>query len=271
MRRMSRRALTPHRKSEPQCANVFLEDVFEGKLHLPHISGDRRDAAEGWAAEVIVWKSPHWMVQEVIGFPAKLQLVTFDGQAEILLQRGIQKKAGRAGDGIAPGITKLKIWLQNIGSDIEPFCRRRVAKSNRLAASVGTVITDVGVGAVYAGRWIDVEARTPCGNTAELPPTDDRVQERILNVQLSPFSRGQVIQRREHHPMTIVESRWAPVAKHAAAVLREKRVAVGGANSAGGIDCLGPSVGEKPGQPVGISFGEFGSERIVVRASTVFD
>src|SRR5262249_21832326 len=78
--------------------------------------------------------------------------------------------------------------------------------------------------------------------STQLPATNKRIGERILNVQALAFAYRKLIDAAEHETMARVEGRQRIVAPQAAIVLRKERVEALIADAAAMVHGLGPRV-----------------------------
>ena len=108
---------------------------------------------------------------------------------ESLLQSAVYAEPGRAENRVPARIAELINRLQDKRRRIEPSLRRCMIHALALARRVGTVISDVRIGAVYAGSRVDRESGAPSGNTAELPSAGDRIEDVAFEFHLSAFTR----------------------------------------------------------------------------------
>src|SRR5215831_16677350 len=85
---------------------TFLEYVFQGKLHLPHIGAGPGDDAELCGrVRVLIRRGPHRMIGGVEQFPPELQALRFDNP-EILVQGKVPRQQARADDRVPPQVSE---------------------------------------------------------------------------------------------------------------------------------------------------------------------
>src|SRR5215472_9738036 len=247
-----------------------LEDVLERELHLSHAPVRRSNASIVGAGDSRIRQPPRRVIQEVERLPTELQLVAFL-DAKILVRGEVPVEAARTQHRIPARIAELVDRLQDKCPGVEPLVRGRMFESNGLAGRVGTVIGDVGVGAIHAVSRVDRKTGSPCDDRTELPATRDAVQEAVPDDQLPAFADRQIVQARHHQAMTIVECRKPPLASLTVTILPEQSVAVGSANAAGLVDGLRPRVRHQRGHAMREALGQLRSHRVVVPVAAVFD
>src|SRR6266850_1197653 len=164
-----------------------LEKVLERELHLPHAPIGGSNAPEVDARESCVRQTPHRVIQEVVCFGAEFQPMTFLGDPEILVQGKVEAESGWTQNRIAARVAELVNRLQDKRASVEPSLSSRMIHAFALAGRVRTVIADIRVGAVHAGKRVYREPGSPGRNASHLPSAGYGIQDAVPDIHPPPF------------------------------------------------------------------------------------
>src|ERR1700687_6190187 len=95
--------------------------------------------------------------------------MTFLRNPEVLVQGKVEAESGWTHNRIPARIAELVNRLQDKRPSVEPPLGSRMIHSDALTRCVRTVIADIRVSAVHAGKRVDREPGSPCRNASYLP------------------------------------------------------------------------------------------------------
>jgi len=133
------------------------------------------------------------VIQDVVTFGAEFQPMTFLRDSEVLVQSKVEAESGWTHNRVPSRIPELINRLQHKCRSVEPLFGSRMIQSCALAGRIRTVIADIRISAVHAGKRIYREAGSPSGNTSHLPSARDVIEDAVPDIHLPSFTEGQIV------------------------------------------------------------------------------
>src|SRR6266849_1224604 len=210
------------------------------------------------------------MVEDIESVEPQLQISPF-GEFEILIDRGIHTEQWGTDHHVPSQVSKRISRLQSKGLHIKPFVWSVSAELPWLAGRhIRPVLAHTGVGLILAGVNVDSGTGGHRPDHSEIPPAGEGAGQPVIH-ERAAFSEWQLVKRRSHKAVSLVEARQGALALKAILILRIDVIGADDTLPAAVIDRLRERIAKQIGKAVGHAPREFSGDRVVVGAHKAND